>query len=175
MSNLGSFVWGVADQLRGVYKPHQSGDVILQMTILRRLDCLMEPSRARMRELAAQHDDPTPLVTTIKKKCGLAFHNTSETDLARLVADPDGLASNLLDHLAGFSPNSDVFERFEFETEVATLAEKNRLLLAVRQFAETDLHRDLVPNAEMGDLFEDLGLVLAAAHHARVRGKVAAQ
>ena len=154
MSSLGNFVWGIADQLRGVYKPHQYGNVILPMTILRRLDCLMAPSRDKMRALADKHDNPNVLASLVRRQCGLGFYNTSEYDLARLVADPDGLAPNLIDYISRFSPNIDVFERFKFENEIATLAEKNRLLLVVRQFAEVDLHPDTVPNAEMGDLFE---------------------
>lgn len=156
VSSLGNFVWGIADQLRGVYKPHQYGSVILPMTILRRLDCLMAPSRDAMRALAAQHANPNLLAAKIRQQCGLGFHNTSEFDLARLVADPDSLGANLLDYISRFSTNIDVFERFKFETEIATLAEKNRLLLVVRQFAEIDLHPDTVPNAVMGDLFEEL-------------------
>jgi type I restriction enzyme M protein len=156
VSGLGNFVWGIADQLRGVYKPHQYGNVILPMTILRRLDCLMAESRQRMRELAATHDNPNLLATKIRKDCGLGFYNTSEFDLARLTADPDSMAANLIDYISRFSPNIDVFERFKFENEITTLAEKNRLVLIVRQFAEVDLHPATVPNAEMGDLFEEL-------------------
>lgn len=156
MSNLGNFVWGIADQLRGVYKPHQYGNIILPMTILRRLDALMADSRDKMRALSEKHDNPNMLASLVRKQCGLGFYNTSEFDLARLVADPDSLAENLIDYISRFSTNIDVFERFKFEAEIATLAEKNRLLLIVRQFAEIDLHPDTVPNAEMGDLFEEL-------------------
>lgn len=156
MSALGNFVWGIADQLRGVYKPHQYGNVILPMTILRRLDCLMDPSRDQMRDLAAKHDNPNMLATLVKKNLDLGFYNTSAFDLARLVADPDSIAANLVDYISRFSSNIDVFERFKFENEIATLDEKNRLVLIVRQFAEVDLHPDTVPNAEMGDLFEEL-------------------
>ena len=156
VSSLGNFVWGIADQLRGVYKPHQYGNIILPMTILRRLDALMAESRDEMRALAAKHDNPNILASKVRKELGPGFYNTSEFDLARLTADPDSLASNLIDYISRFSPNIDVFERFKFETEIATLDEKNRLLLIVRQFAEIDLHPDTVPNAEMGDLFEEL-------------------
>ena len=156
MSSLGNFVWGIADQLRGVYKPHQYGNVILPMTVLRRLDCLMDGKREQMRDLAAQNPVAGMLAARVRKECGLDFHNTSRYDLARLVADPDGLAANLNDYLARFSPNIDVFDRFKFGGEITTLAEKNRLLLVVRQFAEVDLHPERVPNAAMGDLFEEL-------------------
>lgn len=156
MSQLGSFVWGIADQLRGVYKPHQYGNVILPMTVLRRLDCLMDGHRAQMRTLAAQYPNPTMLAAKVRKETGLDFHNTSQYDLKRLVSDPDGLQANLNEYLSRFSANIDVFDRFKFGGEIATLAEKNRLLLVVRQFSEVDLHPDRLPNAAMGDLFEEL-------------------
>ena len=156
MSNLGNFVWSIADQLRGVYKPHQYGSVILPMTILRRLDCLMEPTRDRVRALAAANENPNVLAARVRQQTGMAFYNTSDYDLGRLLSDPDGLRSNLIDYISRFSANIDVFERFKLENEIATLAEKNRLYLVVSKFAAIDLHPQRVPNAEMGDLFEEL-------------------
>lgn len=156
MSSLGNFVWSIADQLRGVYKPHQYGNVILPMTILRRLDCILEPSRDEVRSLAKQYPNPGALAVQVKRKTGLGFYNSSEFDFASLLADPDGLQSNLVDYLTKFSAEIDVFERFKFENEIATLAEKTRLYLVVSKFAEVDLHPDKVSNAEMGDLFEEL-------------------
>jgi len=155
MSNLGNFVWSIADQLRGVYKPHQYGGVILPFTILRRLDCILESTRDEVRALAKKHDGGA-LDVQVRQKTGLRFYNTSEYDFAKLLAEPDQLRSNLIDYINRFSANIDVFERFKFENEVATLDEKGRLYLVVSKFAEVDLHPDSVPNAEMGDLFEEL-------------------
>jgi type I restriction enzyme M protein len=155
LSSLGSFVWSIADQLRGVYKPHQYGGVILPFTILRRLDCILDPTRDDVRELAKKYDGGA-LDLQVKRKTGLGFHNVSQFDFARLLEDPEGLRANLLDYVTGFSANIDVFERFKFENEVATLDEKGRLYLVVSKFAEVDLHPDTVPNAAMGDLFEEL-------------------
>lgn len=155
MSKLGNFVWGIADQLRGVYKPHQYGGVILPFTILRRLDCVLEPTRDEVRALAAKYTGGA-LDVQVKRKTGLGFYNTSAFDFARLLEDPEGLRANLMDYITGFSANIDVFERFKFENELATLDEKNRLYLVTSKFAEVDLHPDTVPNAEMGDLFEYL-------------------
>ncbi|MGJ7442197.1 type I restriction-modification system subunit M [Aquipuribacter sp. MA13-6] len=156
MSTLGNFVWSIADQLRGVYKPHQYGNVILPMTILRRLDCILEPHRGVVRDLAGKYDNPGNLRVQIKRATGLAFWNTSQYDFAGLLADPDGLQANLVDYLTKFSADIDVFERFKFENEIGTLAEKNRLYLVVSRFAEVDLHPDTISNADMGDLFEEL-------------------
>jgi type I restriction enzyme M protein len=155
LSKLGNFVWGIADQLRGVYKPHQYGGVILPFTILRRLDCILEPTRDEVRTLATKYTGGA-LDVRVKRKTGLGFYNTSAFDFARLLEDPEGLRANLMDYITGFSANIDVFERFKFENELATLDEKNRLYLVTSKFAEVDLHPDTVPNAEMGDLFEHL-------------------
>ncbi len=155
MSKLGNFVWGIVDQLRGVYKPHQYGGVILPFTILRRLDCILEPTREEVRTLATKYAGGA-LDVQVKRKTGLSFYNTSQFDFARLLEDPEGLRANLMDYITGFSANIDVFERFKFENELATLDEKNRLYLVTSKFAEVDLHPDTVPNAEMGDLFEHL-------------------
>jgi type I restriction enzyme M protein len=148
-------VWGIADQLRGVYKPHQYGGVILPFTILRRLDCILEPTRDEVQELATKYDGGA-LDVRVKRRTGLSFYNTSPFDFDRLLEDPEGLRANLMDFITGFSANIDVFERFKFENELATLDEKNRLYLVTSKFAEVDLHPDTVPNAEMGDLFEYL-------------------
>ncbi|WP_074342019.1 type I restriction-modification system subunit M [Mycobacteroides abscessus] len=155
MSKLGNFVWGIADQLRGVYKPHQYGGVILPFTILRRLDCILEPTRDEVRALAEKYSGGA-LDVQVKRKTGLQFYNTSPFDFKLLLEDPEGLRANLMDYITGFSANIDVFERFKFENELATLDEKNRLYLVASQFAEVDLHPDVVSNAEMGDLFEHL-------------------
>jgi type I restriction enzyme M protein len=155
LSRLGNFVWGIADQLRGVYKPHQYGGVILPFTILRRLDCVLEEKRGEVRELATKYSGGA-LDVQVKRKTGLGFYNTSAFDFATLLKDPEGLRANLMDYVTGFSASIDVFERFKFENELATLDEKNRLYLVTSKFAEVDLHPETVPNAEMGDLFEYL-------------------
>ena len=156
MSSLGTFVWSIADQLRGVYKPHQYGDVILPMTILRRLDSILDGSRDAVRKIVDSTDSDELRDALVKRETGLSFYNASAWTFPRLLGDPQGLESNLVDYLAGFSKNIDVFERFRFEQEIHQLAEKNRLLLVVQKFGEIDLHPDRVSNAEMGDLFEEL-------------------
>jgi type I restriction enzyme M protein len=155
VSSLGNFVWSIADQLRGVYKPHQYGGVILPFTILRRLDCILEPTRETVRDLDKKYSGGA-LDVQVRQKTGFRFYNTSEYDFAKLLADPEGLRSNLIDYISRFSANIDVFERFKFENELATLDEKGRLYLVVSKFAEVDLHPNAVPNAAMGDLFEEL-------------------
>jgi type I restriction enzyme M protein len=165
LSNLGNLVWSIADQLRGVYKPHQYGGVILPFTILRRLDCIMEPHRDLMRDLAAKYENPMRLGREIAKATvskdrpnGLTFYNTSAYQFSNLLAEPDNtsLLANLRDYLNGFSDQIDVFERFKFEAELITLAEKGRLYEIVSKFSDVDLHPSTISNADMGDLFEEL-------------------
>lgn len=156
MSGLGNFVWSIADQLRGVYKPHQYGDVILPMTILRRLDAVLADSRDQIADILSKTEREDRRDALIRKETGLTFYNTSPWTFTRLLGDPDGLQSNLIDYISGFSKNIDVFERFRFDNEIHQMAEKNRLLLVVQKFADVDLHPSRVSNAEMGDLFEEL-------------------
>ena len=155
MSNLGNFVWSIADQLRGVYKQYQYGSIVLPFTILRRLDALMASNRDVMRELSKKYSGGL-LEAQIRKQTGLAFYNTSEYDFQRLVEDPEGLRANLIEYVTSFSANIDVFEQFKFEQVIDTLAENNRLYLVVERFAGVNLHPEAVSNAEMGDLFEHL-------------------
>lgn len=155
MSNLGPFVWSIADQLRGVYKPHQYGSIVLPFTILRRLDAMMSTRHEEMRELAGKYEGGF-LEAQVKRKLGLTFHNTSRFDIVRLLEDPEGLRANLINYVTSFSSNIDVFERFGFEQVIDKLEEKGRLYLIVRAFAEVDLHPNTVSNADMGDLYEHL-------------------
>jgi type I restriction enzyme M protein len=127
VSTLGSFIWSIADQLRGPYRPNQYGTVILPFTILRRLDCILEPDRDTVRELASKYDNPNRLKVEVTKATGRPFYNTSNYSFANLLADADGLADNLTDYVDRFSADVDVFEYFDFKKEIFAL-EKAGLL-----------------------------------------------
>lgn len=154
MSTLGSFIWSIADQLRGPYRPNQYGNVILPMTIMRRLDCILEPDREVVRELATKFDNPNRLKVEVRKATGRSFYNTSNYDFANLLADADGLADNLVDYVDRFSPDVDVFEYFDFKKEILALEKAGLLREVVSSFKAIDLHPDVVSNADMGDAFE---------------------
>ncbi|MGW8632085.1 type I restriction-modification system subunit M [Streptomyces sp. NPDC055793] len=154
MSALGSFIWSIADQLRGPYRPNQYGTVVLPFTILRRLDCVLEPDRAVVRELAARYENPNRLRVEVKKATGRAFYNTSNYEFANLLADADGLADNLADYIDRFSADVDVFEYFDFKNEILALEKAGLLREIVKSFGAVDLHPDVVSNADMGDAFE---------------------
>jgi len=162
MSNFSekvSFIWSVADLLRGPYKPHQYGRVILPLTVLRRLDCVLEPTKQKVLEKhATLKGQSTEVVEKIlSRSAGQSFHNTSKLDFQKLKGDPDKIAANLAQYTKSFSRNArQIFEFFEFDKELAKLEESNILYLVVRKFAEVDLHPDIVSNHEMGLVFEDL-------------------
>ncbi|MFE9887324.1 N-6 DNA methylase [Streptomyces scopuliridis] len=154
MSTLGSFIWSIADQLRGPYRPNQYGTVILPFTILRRLDCILEPDRATARELAAKFENPNRLKVEVKKATGRTFYNTSNYEFANLLADADGLADNLADYIDRFSADVDVFEYFDFKKEILALEKAGLLREIVTSFRSLDLHPEAVSNSDMGDAFE---------------------
>ncbi|MCX4748144.1 type I restriction-modification system subunit M [Kitasatospora sp. NBC_01287] len=166
MSRLSSFVWSIADQLRGPYQQHEYGSVILPMTILRRLDAILEPHRKQIAELIAGVDSDLRKDSLVRRATGLRFHNTSKFTLETLLLDPDDLEANLTRYVNSFSSAIDVFDRFRFNEIIADLAEKNRLFTVVERFAKVDLHPDVMSNSDMGDLFEDLIRRFAEASNA---------
>jgi len=154
-----SFIWSVADLLRGPYKPAQYGRVILPLTVLRRLDCVLEPTKekvlAKLADLkSGKLANPEPILNRAAKA---SFHNTSKLDFPKLRGEPDKIAANLTKYIKSFSSQvREIFDRFNFEPEIARLEENNRLFLVVSKFAEIDLHPDQASNIEMGYIFEEL-------------------
>ena len=162
MNNFGekvSFIWSVADLLRGPYKPPQYGRVILPLTVLRRLDCVLEPTKEKVLAKAAELkggkvSNAEPILNRVAKA---SFHNTSKLDFKKLKGEPDKIAANLTAYIKGFSSRvRDIFEKLNFEPEIARLDENDRLYLVVSKFADFDLHPDRVSNIEMGYIFEEL-------------------
>jgi type I restriction enzyme M protein len=156
--NLSSFIWSVADLLRGDYKQSEYGKVILPFTVLRRLDCVLEATKPavlaekKLREKAGLNPEPFLL-----KKSGQLFFNTSPLDLKKLMGDQDHIGENLRAYVQGFSPAvRDIFERFEFHTQIDRLAKAGLLYLVTEKFANIDLHPEAVSNAQMGLVFEEL-------------------
>ena len=155
---LSAFIWSVADLLRGDYKQSEYGKVILPFTILRRLDCVLAHTKpAVLAELAAKTAaklNPDPFLI---RKAGQSFYNTSPLDLSTLLGDQDHIRENLYAYIQGFSPAArDIFERFDFHTQVERLAKAGLLYLVTEKFAHIDLHPNTVDNAQMGLVFEEL-------------------
>lgn len=158
-----NFIWSVADLLRGPYRPPQYERVMLPMTVLRRFDCLLEPTRSEVvkRYRSLEGGKVTNTDPILNKVAGggedLGFHNHSELDFQRLKGDPDNIARHLENYIDGFSENvRKIFDRFDFHKEIEKLDEANRLYLVVSKFAEIDLHPERVDNITMGLIFEDL-------------------
>lgn len=163
MSRLANFVWSIADQLRGVYRPNQYGSVILPMTILRRMECVLEPHRETIQRLAKSASGDM-LELLVRDETGLTFYNTSPYTLSKILEEPENLRANLLAYLDGFSGNvADLFDSYKFDREIDTLDTNNRLYLVLDQFGKVDLGPEVLTNAEMGSMFEDLIRRFAAA------------
>ena len=154
-----SFIWSVADLLRGPYRPNQYKDVMLPMTVLRRLDCVLEPTKdkvlAKLKSLRG--GKVKNLEPILNKVAGQAFHNTSRFTFEKLKGDPNNIAANLTHYIKGFSSRArEIIEHFGFEEHIAKLETADRLYLIVSKFCEIDLHPDAVSNIEMGYIFEEL-------------------
>jgi type I restriction enzyme M protein len=162
VSVLSSFVWSVADTLRGPYGEAEYGSVILPFTVLRRLECVMDPHREVIAEIVATYDGEQQRRTHLKIRtrsedsAGLSFWTTSDYTLKKALQDPDNLSANLIDYVGGFSANLDVFKSFDFENVIRTLDARDRLAQVARHFEKIDMSPDTVSNADMGDLFENL-------------------
>lgn len=156
--SLSALIWSVADLLRGDYKPYEYGKVILPFTVLRRLDCVLAPSKgAVLAEQAARQAkgiNPEPFLLRLT---GVPFANTSPLDLKLLLGDQDNIAINLTAYLQGFSPAvRDIFERFLFADQIERLKKAGLLYQITEKFLGFDLGPDRVSNRDMGLMFEEL-------------------
>lgn len=156
--NYKSFIWGIAEKLRGPYRRSDNGKVILPFTVLRRLDCVLEGTKDEvLKAAAATEEGNVARDFQLQKIAGYSFYNTSPYDLRKVVGDPANLKQNLQAYVAGFSPNvRDVFDRYAFDTHLENLDEADLLLLVTQEFLKVDLHPEAVDNATMGHIFEHL-------------------
>ncbi|MDZ4259446.1 MAG: class I SAM-dependent DNA methyltransferase [Gemmatimonadales bacterium] len=156
--NLSAFIWSVADLLRGDYKQSEYGKVILPFTVLRRLDCVLAPTKPMvLREHATRAKagvNPEPFLL---REARQHFYNTSPLDLKTLMGDQDHIGENIRSYIQSFSaPVRDIFESFDFHTQIDRLAKAGLLYLVTEKFSNIDLHPDAVDNARMGAVFEEL-------------------
>lgn len=150
-SEIVSFIWGVAALIRDVFKRGKYQDVILPLTVLRRLDCVLAPTKAEMLRINAEYknrlENPDQL---LRNASGFAFYNTSQYDFEKLVSDAPNVAANLRNYISGFSPNMrEVVEKFDFDNTISKLAEAGLLFKVLERFKNVDLHPDIVDNAMM--------------------------
>lgn len=154
-----TMIWNVADMLRGPFKPHEYGLVILPMTVVKRFhDCLLPTHEA----VLAQYEKVKKLAVIdgfLTKASGYQFYNTSKFTFEKLLADPDNIEANFRDYLAGFSPNvQDVLSKFDFDNIIKRMVESNTLYLVIKEFATPKgyLGPDKISAVDCGYIFEDL-------------------
>lgn len=154
-----SFVWGVADLIRDTFRRGHYQDVILPLTVLRRLDCVLADTKERVlaRQAELQGRGLQDLQAQLRRSSGFAFYNTSRYDFEKLLADAPHLVANLRNYIAGFSQNMrEVIERFDFDNTISKLDEAGLLFQVLERFKNVNLHPDRVDNPTMGIIFEEL-------------------
>lgn len=156
-----NLIWNVADILRGLYKPHEYGKVILPMTVIKRLHDTLLPTRKKVLKAAEQHKDMNVTMRNrfLEKASGYAFYNTSLFTFDTLLSDPDNIEENLRAYLNGFSDNmQDILANFKFDIEISTLAANDALFYVIQEFnkKESYLGPDKVTSTDMGYIFEEL-------------------
>jgi type I restriction enzyme M protein len=157
-SEIVSFIWGVADLIRDSFKRGKYQDVILPLTVLRRLDCVLAPSKTKVLEANAKYKNKLDnLDPQLRRASAYAFFNTSRYDFEKLLADAPNVAANLRNYISGFSSNMrEVLEKFDFDNTISKLNEAGLLFKVLERFKNIDLHPDRVDNALMGTIFEEL-------------------
>lgn len=154
-----SFIWSIAEVLRGPYKPEDYGKVVLPLAVLRRFDCVLENTKDEVltnfeKFKVMNEDSREPILNRVAKQ---NFHNTSNYTFAKLLSDADNIADNLRDYINGFSKTArDIMDHFDFDRQIEKLDDNDLLYLTIKRFSELDLHPEVVSNVEMGYIFEEL-------------------
>jgi len=154
-----SFIWSIAELLRGPYKPEDYGDVVLPMAVLRRFDAVLGDTKE---EVLTEYEKYKTLADSsrdeiLNRVANQGFNNTSQFDFEKLLSDPDNIADNIRDYINGFSESArEILSHFNFDSEIDKMADNNLLYLVVKSFSEIDLHPDEVSNLDMGYIFEEL-------------------
>ena len=161
-------IWAIADKLTGVYKPHEYGEVILPLTVIRRFDCILSDTKDAV---LAKYEEVKNLPmkdVLLRKASGFDFYNTSKYTFERLMADPDNIEDNFKDYLNGFSENvRDIIEKFKFDGHITTMANKDILYIVLKEFTtdRANLHPSEISNLEMGYIFEEIIRRFSEAHN----------
>ncbi|OGY56259.1 MAG: restriction endonuclease subunit M, partial [Candidatus Colwellbacteria bacterium GWA2_46_10] len=150
-------IWNIANHLRGGWKAHEYQDVILPLTVLKRLDAVLEPTKQKTLERYNELHGKVHNLSILCRVTGYNFYNTSQFTFKKLLEDPTHIARNLEKYIDGFSPNvKEIFEKFEFYRQLERLHGSNILYLILQEFDKIDLHPERVPNHIIGLAFEDL-------------------
>ena len=163
-----NLIWAIADKLTGVYKPHEYGEVILPLTVIRRFDCILSDTKDAVLEKYEQVKNLPMRDILLRNVSGYQFYNTSKYTFERLLDDPDNIEANFRDYLNGFSPNvTEIIEKFKFDGHITTMAQKNILYIVLKEFTsvKANLHPDHISNLEMGYIFEEIIRRFSEAHN----------
>ena len=168
VSEKANLIWAIADKLTGVYKPHEYGEVILPLTVIKRFDSILADTKDAVLAKYEQVKALPMKDVLLRKAAGRDFYNTSKFTLERLLADPNSIEENFRDYLNGFSENvQDIIEKFKFDGHITTMANKGILYIVLQEFtsAKADLHPDRISNIEMGYIFEEIIRKFSEAHN----------
>ena len=164
-----TLIWAIADKLTGVYKPHEYGEVILPLTVIRRFDCILSDTKdAVLKKYDEVKKLPMKDVLLRSATGGKAFYNTSKYTFERLLDDPDNIEENFRDYLNGFSENvQDIIEKFKFDGHITTMANKDILYIVIKEFTspKANLHPNVISNLEMGYIFEEIIRRFSESHN----------
>lgn len=164
-----ALIWAIADKLTGVYKPHEYGEVILPLTVIRRFDCILSDTKdAVLKKYDEVKNLPMKDVLLRSATGGKAFYNTSKYTFERLLDDPDNIEENFRDYLNGFSENvQDIIEKFKFDGHITTMANKGILYIVIKEFTspKANLHPNVISNLEMGYIFEEIIRRFSESHN----------
>ncbi len=169
ISEKAALIWAIADKLTGVYKPHEYGEVILPLTVIRRFDCILSDTKdAVLEKYESVKLLPMKNVLLCKAAGGLSFYNTSKFTFERLLDDPDNIETNFRDYLNGFSENvQNIIEKFKFDGHINTMANKGILYIVLKEFTslKANLHPTVISNLEMGYIFEEIVRRFSESHN----------
>ena len=163
-----SLIWAIADKLTGVYKPHEYGEVILPLTVIRRFDCILSDTKDAVLEKYESVKNLPLRDVLLRNASGHPFYNTSKFTFEKLLAAPNDIEANFRDYLNGFSENvQDIIQKFKFDTHINTMANKDILYIVLKEFTtvKANLHPDVISNLEMGYIFEEIIRRFSEAHN----------
>lgn len=163
-----ALIWAIADKLTGVYKPHEYGEAILPLTVLRRFDSTLTDTKEKVLAKNEQIGSLPMKDTFLCKESGFAFYNTSKYDFTKLLDDPDNIEANFRSYLNAYSPNvRNIMEKFDFDKQITRLANHNLLYIVIQEFTtpRADLHPSKITNLEMGYIFEEIIRRFSEAHN----------
>lgn len=163
-----NLIWAIADKLTGVYKPHEYGEVILPLTVIRRFDCILADTKEVVLKKYEEVKALPMKDILLRSASGKPFYNTSRFTFEKLIDDPDHIEANFRDYLNGFSENvADILKKFKFDGHIDLMAEKGILFIVLKEFTtpKANFHPNVISNLEMGYVFEEIIRRFSESHN----------